>query len=401
MLVETLFADWSFVAVAAVMATTAIYVLVYLFGQFLSDEKIIAYAKLGFADLLYSGFLLVATIFILGIATEAAGGFVLMAHPLGAQICGAEYDLKPDYAAIDSCYIRGAKHYLDTLYTEGKDFSYELLTMSIWFSFFQGIGISSDFHDHASGTISLSPIGGAFTVPLGVYTYMFEFASKALIMIRFQQFFLYFITTALYPVLTILGLILRISPLTRRLGGLLMAIGISLFFVFPMFYVMGGMVLENIRLQQADMNAPVIGTLNFDSEAFYSRLNLAATDQADYEALLNDPNFKYNSQLLQDKVGGLNYCASSTDSDISMLQMIADTVKTLIYSIDFTGLIISNDAYLDSLVGPGGVIDATARLVFFSMFFTLLSVFATVGAIKGLSPLLGGDTEIAGLTHLI
>ncbi len=402
MLIETLFADWGFVAVAAVMATTAIYVLVYLFGQFLSDDKIIAYAKLGFADLLYSGFLLVATIFILGIATEAAGGFVLMAHPLGAQICGAEYDLKPDYAAIDSCYIRGAKHYLDTLYAEGKDFSYELLTMSIWFSFFQGIGISSDFHDHASGTISLSPIGGAFTVPLGVYTYMFEFATKALMMIRFQQFLLYFITTALYPVLTILGLILRISPLTRRLGGLLMAIGISLFFIFPMFYVMGGIVLENIRLQQADMNAPVIGTLNFNSTAFYDKLNLATTDQAEYEALLADPNFAGNSQqILEDKVGGLNYCASSTDSDITLLQNIADTLKTLIYSIDFTGLIISNDAYLDSLVGPGGVIDATSRLVFFSMFFTLLSVFSTVGAIKGLSPLLGGDTEIAGLTHLI
>jgi hypothetical protein len=169
-----------------------------------------------------------------------------------------------------------------------------------------------------------------------------------------------------------------------------------------MFYVMGGIVLENIRLQQTDMNAPVIGTLNFNSTAFYDKLNLATTDQVDYEALLADPNFASNSQqILEGKVGGLNYCASSTDSDITLLQNIADTLNTLIYSIDFTGLIISNDAYLDSLVGPGGVIDATARLVFFSMFFTLLSVFATVGAIKGLSPLLGGDTEIAGLTHLI
>ncbi|MEM4272682.1 MAG: hypothetical protein QXH30_03755, partial [Candidatus Bilamarchaeaceae archaeon] len=267
---------------------------------------------------------------------------------------------------------------------------------------FQGIGITSDFHDHASGSVSFSPLGGAFAVPLAVYPYMFEFASKALLMIRFQQFFLYFITTSLYPVLVILVLILRIFPLTRRLGGLLMAIGISLFFVFPMFYVMGGIILENIRLQQPDLHAPVIGTLTFDSNAFYDKLSLGATDQAECEALLSDPDFKTNyEKALKEKAGGLNYCASSTDSDISILQMLADSVNVLLYSIDFTGLIISNEAYLDSLVGPGGAIDATARLVFFSMFFTLLSVFSTVGAIKGLSPLLGGDTEIAGLTHLI
>lgn len=399
-MLEMLFSEWSVVAVAAVMAATAIYVLIYLFGQFLSDEKVIASAKMGFADLLYSGFLLVATVFILGIAMDAADNFVMVAHPHGALICAE--DVSPDYASIDSCYIRGAKSYLDTLYSEGRAFSYDLLTMSIWFSFFQGIGITSDFHEHASGTIQFSPIGGAFTVPLGVYTYMFEFASKSLIMIRFQQFLLFFITTSLFPVLTVLGLILRIFPLTRRLGGLLMAIGISLFFVFPMFYVMGGIVLENIRLQQDDPNAPVIATLTFNSTAFYNRLDLATTDQAELEALQSDPNFAKNlQQTLDSKTAGLNYCASTDDGDISTLEMISATVKQLVYSIDFTGLIISNDAYLDSLVGPGGVIDATARLVFFSMFFTLLSVFSTVGAIKGLSPLLGGDTEIAGLTHLI
>ena len=165
---------------------------------------------------------------------------------------------------------------------------------------------------------------------------------------------------------------------------------------------MGGIVLENIRKDQTNPSDPVIGTFNFDSNAFYQKLGVAATaDQQDYEALLNDPNFAYKSAGdLQNKVKGLNYCTASTAGDISTLQTIADTVKQLVYAIDFTG-IVSNEDYINSLVGPGGVIDGTARLVFFSMFFTLLSVFSTVGAVRALSPLLGGDTEIAGLTHLI
>ena len=59
-------------------------------------------------------------------------------------------------------------------------------------------------------------MGSAFSIPLGIYTYMFEFSSRALIIIRFQQFLIQFITTALYPSLVVLGLILRSFPLTCR-----------------------------------------------------------------------------------------------------------------------------------------------------------------------------------------
>jgi hypothetical protein len=41
------------------------------------------------------------------------------------------------------------------------------------------------------------------------------------------------------------------------------------------------------------------------------------------------------------------------------------------------------------------------RMVFFSLFFSFLAVMSTIAAIKGLSPLFGGDVEIAGLTHLV
>ena len=94
-------------------------------------------------------------------------------------------------------------------------------------------------------------------------------------------------------------------------------------------------------------------------------------------------------------------CRSSDLGVVDGISMIWDWAKLFLYEIDFTGMIISNEDYIDSLISPGGVIDATARFVFFSMFFALLSIFSTVAATRSLSPLLGGDIELAGLTHLL
>ena len=46
-------------------------------------------------------------------------------------------------------------------------------------------------------------------------------------------------------------------------------------------------------------------------------------------------------------------------------------------------------------------LDLLARLMFFSTFFSFIAVIATIANIKVLSPMLGGDVEIAGLTRLI
>ena len=49
----------------------------------------------------------------------------------------------------------------------------------------------------------------------------------------------------------------------------------------------------------------------------------------------------------------------------------------------------------------GGPVDALARIAFFSAFFSLFGILATIASIRSLSVTFGGDIEIAGLTHLI
>lgn len=408
-----LWLQWTSIAFIGLMLATAFAVLVYMLGHFLSSERMVVFGKMEIAEVIYSAVLIIAVMGILATATEAAGALITAVYPgnAGPIICGPSYDA---YFGGDSsfpCHMRVARIYLDTLYVEGKLFNFELLSIHMWYSLFQNVGLSADFHEHASGSVQYSPLASAFSIPSSIYSYMFEIGMKSMVIIRFQQFFLNFINYSIYPVFVVLGLLLRTFPFSRRLGGLLMAIGISLFFIFPMFYVLGGIIFKNIADQSGLPDDPtkgdVITSLTFNPTEFYSKIKFVNED----ESLLSGGASGVpgsNTEMLTEEYlkttlypSNVNYCQSADTGIPEGIDQVWDWVKMFFYAVDFTGLIVSNDAYIDSLIGPGGVIDATARFVFFSMFFGLLSVFSTLGAIRSLSPLLGGDIELAGLTHLI
>ena len=415
-MLSDLWLQWSVLAFAALMLATAFATLVYMLGHFLNNEKMIVFGKAEVGEIILSAVLIVVVLGILATATEAAEVLIVSVYPgaLGGEYCGPTFD---SYFSDESgndfpCHMRVARIYLDRLYAEGKIFNYELLSIHMWYSLFQTIGFSADFHEHSSGSVQYTPMGAVFSIPSSIYSYMFEFGMKSMLIIRFQQFFLNFINYSIYPIFVVLGLILRTFPFSRRLGGLLMAIGISLFFVFPMFYVVGGVIFQNIAMESQYYDESVSGipgkgmpevitALEFDPKQFYGSMGFSKEDEellsGDYdpEKLTNE---YLNTQLWPSSV---NFCQPDDSGAGEGFDLVVSWVKQFFYGVDFTGLLITNEDYIDSLISPGGVIDATARFVFFSMFFALLAVFATVGAIRSLSPLLGGDIELAGLTHLI
>ncbi|MCL6089353.1 MAG: hypothetical protein M1530_04305 [Candidatus Marsarchaeota archaeon] len=57
--------------------------------------------------------------------------------------------------------------------------------------------------------------------------------------------------------------------------------------------------------------------------------------------------------------------------------------------------------YGDELLGYNGVIDNVAKIMIFSLIAPFIAIMVMLAFIKVLSPLLGGDVEIAGLTKLI
>jgi hypothetical protein len=406
---EAVWLEWQLIAVAALMIATGFAAIAYAFGHFLSNEKIVAFAKLEFAEIIYSAVLIISVLWVLGMASGAVEVLIESSYPnnLGATICSPTYDAYFGGDENFPCHLRVARFYLDTLYAEGKEFNYELLSAHMWYSFFQGFHLTGDFHEHASGSVDFSPMGSLFSLPSSVYSYMFEFGMRAMLIVRFQAFFLNFINYSLYPVLLMLGMILRTLPFSRRIGGLLMAIGICLYFVFPMFYVFGGYVFENVREHvecenpDAQGYCPVIASLTFNPQELYAGVEFVAEDPHGVTGI---------EGVEPEEIGtdefGLLYTGMDTYCDINNLGVEGmgstawDLLRSSVFAFDFTTL-ISSEEYMDSIVGPGGAIDATARFTFFSMFFALLSIFSTIGAIRSLSPVFGGDIELAGLTHLI
>jgi len=414
--------EWGFIAFAAILLSTAFASLVYMLGHFLSSERMIAFGKTEVIESFYSAILIIVVLAILATATDAAGVLIKSVYPgPGEHICGATFNhYFNDFNGQFPCHMRMARYYLDTLYAEGKIFNYELLSIHMWYSFFHHIGINADFHEHTSGSVNFTPLGSALSLPNSIYSYMFEFGMKSMVIIRFQQFLLSFINYSIYPVFVILGLILRTFPFSRRLGGLLMAMGISLFFIFPMFYVFGAIVFKGIANNSDyqdtsgsdfpnERTPEVITSLKFNPQDFYE--NIAFIDENEDESMTqpgeipgsNPEDLTVDYMMEELYPSSANYCQTSDWGVEDGSELVADWAVLFLYAADFTTLTSSeySEQYIDGLIGPGGVIDATARLVFFSMFFAILSVFSTIGAIRSLSPLLGGDIELAGLTHLI
>jgi hypothetical protein len=412
-LLEAAWLEWQIVALAALMVAMGFAAIAYMLGAFLSSEKMMAFAKLEFAEIIYSGILIISVLWILGMATGAVGVLIttIYPHDLGSTICSSTYDAYFGGDENFPCHMRVARVYLDTLYAEGKEFNYELLSAHMWYSMMQGFHLTGDFHEHATGTVNFSPLGSLFSLPSSVYSYMFEFGMRSMIIVRFQAFLLNFINYSLYPVLLMLGLILRTFPFARRIGGLLMAIGISLYFIFPMFYVVGGFMFENIRenvsCDDPDPNGycPVITSLHFDPDSFYEGIDFIEEDPNGVSALEDFEPPDIGTEEFEYLYRGTNsYCGVDNMGWGGAGNMTAELLRSAVFAIDFTTLsseVGPEGDYLDTILGPGGVIDATARFTFFSMFFALLSIFSTIGAIRSLSPIFGGDIELAGLTHLI
>ncbi|HQT45502.1 MAG TPA: hypothetical protein PLO51_05980, partial [Candidatus Micrarchaeota archaeon] len=88
------------------------------------------------------------------------------------------------------------------------------------------------------------------------------------------------------------------------------------------------------------------------------------------------------------------------------LSTIYNTLKSWASSVQW---FISNDLSTsfesmvagDEIIGHGGLIDQTARLMLFTLVMPFISLMVTIASVKVMSPRLGGDTEIAGLTRII
>lgn len=219
-----------------------------------------------------------------------------------------------------------AKHYAQSLLIESAAFGagFEFVSVII-----PSVNFGLDFHF-------------PFWADRAIYNQTLRTAlgwiSNALLFIKAQEAFLFYVSS-LTGALFAFGLVLRVAWFTRKLGGLLVALAIGLYAIFPLTYILAWYAVDVRTVIAADA---------FDFPSTWAVLTPAATDP---RAVLFTQNILQGPQ-------------SQTPE-------------------------------------RPGLLDGIARAWLIMTFIPAIAVFTLIGFVRHFSPMIGGDVEIAGLTRLI
>jgi hypothetical protein len=205
--------------------------------------------------------------------------------------------------------------------------------------------------------------------------------------------FLDFLWYPLFPIMLTLGLFLRILYFTRKLGGMLIALSLALYIVFPMFYVLtNGILFGFMHHAAADTSWSFGSTYNSDPvtgtplPAYETPLNL--TQRA--KSVFSNPSLS------------VDLCSAASETDVGAMNATMDSIRG-----DF-GKFENGKWYSQALefathgaFSETGPIAKLALLMVFTIFIPFLALMTTLAAFKAFSPLIGGDVEISLLSRLI
>ncbi len=392
--------------------------IAYMVGVALSDERIKGWARFEVYEIFYSAVLgvLIASSWavMIGLSDEIAKSL----DPRGYLFALGGMDNEPIFLTMAQTYMREIYGEIAYLYTEiSKVTSVTMFLDSISYTV-----IAAQLEDFGGSIgFSLCPLF------FGPFNFLMSNITEMLIRVGlitvFQAAILAFIKSVM-PAFIGVGFALRILGPTRKLGGLMMAMGLMLYFVFPMFYVFGSGIYHSLEpaekfagMRIAKFNSyfgtiSIFGnSLEYDKE-FDEKFGV-------YEEYIKSGKLEeMNTQELEAGIGQnlqeINREFSGFDISIpGAMRVILDyllSVPELLGNLVCISRVSAqawNYGLLSPLVYDNKVFiseimfEMLANLLFFTTVFSFMALMAVIAGTKGLSPLLGGDVEIAGLTHFI
>ena len=433
---------WLPVAGACLGIATMLVGLVYMIGSMLMNDRMKGWAKLELSEIIYSAIIIavIATpsVGLLSVVDNIVQGAIFAGYGYSAAggggpmvwipeldkseaLCGdaIAFDKESMYHGVSGCHMRLGMWYLHSVFKETSDLAYKEYTVYSYTSMLADFAINFEFITEASGFFTFTPWRGFFTLGNTIKSMVFDYAIKIMLITKFQEFMLAFIAKALFPALFVSGAILRTFTFTRKLGGLLLGMSIALYYVFPAFYAFGGLVMLDMKKQveQQPYYKAICDKISKDAcfdppitNAMYINGTIAVPgggmNMDTYLKDYNDAEAKGRSGRMAE----MNKKDSTSKPNIDLGKQLTDKEKAenMVNAVNATDKWmeeLSKKSSFDSGVfiayKPGGPVDALSRMAFFSVFFSLFGILATIAAIRSLSITFGGDIEIAGLTHLI
>jgi hypothetical protein len=324
------------------------------------------------------------------------------------------------------------------IFDETKNFAFNIYLNYIKTSMIAEFTINIEFVFEKAGFFTFTPWRGFYTMGNKIKELSFDWAMKLLMLTKFQEVMLRFIAIALFPSFFVIGALLRVFPFTRKLGGLMLAIAIALYFIFPAFYAFGAVIMLDIKKSPDVVSAwfaspanpaalstnpsdspqdypdpPIANSMylkqnmsmlgqggNYDSGDVYDELrDMEGMSSGDYFHAMEEGQLSGGSTTSPTlDLSSKAHANASDEEKEAALRAASEQADNWFNSV-------SSENKADNFIGfafeANGPIDTLSRLTFWSVFFALFSILGTIAAIRSLSITFGGDIEIAGLTRLI
>jgi len=395
---------WANLAGMALAIVVLLLAIGYMAGSLLSDEQLKAWTKRELGQAVFSALILV-TVFVLIGSMDYWLKVVSLATPdqspewntyVNNFVCcdptqpGAHCVISPALARNRPCHIALAMDYLQVLYESGMTQMKTVVSHYWSYAFISGLTLELKVLFEWIANISWTPLAG-LSITAEYYKTIFDLLFKTIILIRAQQMFLDFLWAGLFPYMLAAGLVLRIFYFTRKLGGLLIALGLSLFIVLPMFYVLSGAILFGFMGGWVSS----AGYATFGNSIDQGTMPMPGQTDSVNTAPMSGNEFSQTQLNLYDA------CGTATDeektSQASFFDNIVSQKDTLLHS----GRGEAEKGANDSRFGLEGPTNMLAALLFFTLVLPFMGLMLTLAAFKFLSPLIGGDVEISLLSRLI
>lgn len=219
------FSDWRLSGLVGIVIVVMVISLAVMFGKAFNLPSVLAFADTEMRQAVISALLIFGLI-----------GMMVFLDMVSFQ---AVYDMGLPVTCTTSepCYFTVASTYLESVGSVAKETAFNQLQISVDNMAASSLGEQIQFNTYwvlFSGTSARLNAGLSMRAERA--SSLFETASSIISSIKAQEFFVKMAATTLAPAFLLLGIVLRTFFFTRKLGGLLLAIAVSLFFVYPLCY---------------------------------------------------------------------------------------------------------------------------------------------------------------------
>jgi len=399
--------DWMMLGGIALAAMASLLALSYMAAVFMNDEQMLAWTKREVGQLAYSAFIFAC---VIALSASADGWLKLLslASPspvwqdyVNAVVCCNPLTqscvVSPALAGNRPCHIALAQDYLQILFESGRTMADGILGNYYVPAMLSQISIS------ISSPVMLDLLSFNFkpfparTIDMQFYGVLFDLTFKTMVFIRVQQIFLDFMWGAIVPVMLGIGLALRAFHFSRKMGGMLIALGMSIYIVMPMFYVLLSGILFGFV---PDWGHPQFG-VSFDPNSLPVQppMNISTAPMKQSEILGTGQTF-------------MNLCGTAKPEELEeqggLVDFLWNIIKILWNStLNVVGNIVApagqlgDDPETAARFAADGPVSSLAMLMVFTVITPFLGLMTMLASFKYFSPLIGGDVELSLLSRLI